>query len=327
MNWQGKRVLVTGAGGFIGSHLTERLLALGARTRALVHYRADGTWGWLDDCKYKDEIDVLAGDIRDRDSVAKAMRGTEIVFHLAALIGIPYSYHVPLSYVCTNVEGTLNVLQTARDLAVERIVHTSTSEVYGSARYVPMGEMHPLQAQSPYAATKISADKLAESFFLSFGLPVVTVRPFNTYGPRQSARAIIPTIITQCLSGSSVCLGNVHPTRDLTYVTDVVEGFVLAAGSAEAIGCTINIGSGNEISIKDLACLIGNLLDRTIVIQEEGERVRPEKSEVERLRADIRIALQILGWKPSISLEDGLRLTIGWLRGRLSGYRPRTYAL
>lgn len=327
MNWNGKRVLVTGAGGFIGSHLTERLVTLGARVRALVHYRASGSWGWLDHSPSRGEIEVNAGDVRDRDSVARAMRGTEIVFHLAALIGIPYSYHAPLSYVRTNVEGTLNVLQAALDLALERVIHTSTSEVYGTARYVPIDETHPLQAQSPYAASKIAADKLAESFFLSFGLPVVTVRPFNAFGPRQSARAVIPTIIIQCLAGNTVRLGNVHPTRDLGYVTDTVEGFVRAAVSTEAIGRTINLGSGAEINIGDLARLIGRLVSRTIAIQTEEERTRPETSEVERLQADNTLARKLLGWEPSVALEEGLRLTIEWLQEHLREYRPDAYVL
>jgi NAD dependent epimerase/dehydratase len=222
LNWNGKHVLVTGAGGFIGSHLTERLVELGANTRALVHYNALGAWGWLDQSPLCDDIQVLAGDVCDRDSVRQAMRGVEMVFHLAALIAIPYSYHAPASYVRTNVEGALNVLQAARELGVERVVHTSSSEVYGTARYVPIDEAHPLQGQSPYSASKIGADKLAEAFYVSFDLPVVTVRPFNTFGPRQSARAVIPTIITQCLTQEVVRLGNLTPTRDLNYVTNLV---------------------------------------------------------------------------------------------------------
>jgi dTDP-glucose 4,6-dehydratase len=286
LNWNGKRSLVTGAGGFIGSHLTEQLVELGADTRALVHYNALGTWGWLDQSPMRDEVQVVSGDICDRDSVRQAMQGVEIVFHLAALIAIPYSYHAPASYVRTNVEGTLNVLQVARELGVERVVHTSTSEVYGTARYVPMDEAHPLQGQSPYAASKIGADKLAEAFYLSFGLPVVTVRPFNTFGPRQSARAVIPTIITQCLTGETVRLGNLHPTRDLNYVTNTMEGFLLAASIPAAVGQTINLGSGREISIGDLAQLIARLTGRPLTIESDGQRVRPDKSEVERLLAD-----------------------------------------
>jgi NAD dependent epimerase/dehydratase len=253
LNWNGKHVLVTGAGGFIGSHLTERLVELGANTRALVHYNALGAWGWLDQSPLCDDIQVLAGDVCDRDSVRQAMRGVEMVFHLAALIAIPYSYHAPASYVRTNVEGALNVLQAARELGVERVVHTSSSEVYGTARYVPIDEAHPLQGQSPYSASKIGADKLAEAFYVSFDLPVVTVRPFNTFGPRQSARAVIPTIITQCLTQEVVRLGNLTPTRDLNYVTNIVQGFLLAALSPAAVGQTINLGSGQEISIAPLS--------------------------------------------------------------------------
>jgi len=327
MNWNGTRVLVTGAGGFIGSHLTEKLVDMGARTRALVHYRADGSWGWLEHSPHKDKLEAIAGDINDRDSVLQAMRDVEIVFHLAALIAIPYSYHAPLSYVRTNVEGTLNVLQAARELGVERVVHTSTSEVYGTARRVPIEEIHPLQAQSPYAATKIAADKLAEAFHLSYGLPVVTVRPFNAFGPRQSSRAVVPTIITQCLNGGVVRLGNVDPTRDLSYVTDIVEGFVRAAASPAAIGLTINIGSGREISIRDLVSVIGRLLGRSIVIETEERRVRPEKSEVERLLADNSVSREMLGWAPRVSLEEGLQLTIEWIKEHLNGYRPGAYVV
>lgn len=327
MNWKGKQVLVTGGGGFIGSHLAERLVSLEAETRALVHYHATGSWGWLDQSPCKDEIQVIAGDICDRDSVAQAMRGAEIIFHLAALIAIPYSYHAPLSYVRTNIEGTLNVLQAARDLGVERVIHTSTSEVYGTARYVPINEAHPLQGQSPYAASKIGADKLAEAFFLSYGLPVVILRPFNTFGPRQSARAVVPTIITQCLSGSVVHLGNVYPTRDLNYVGDTVEAFVLAASSRGAVGRTINLGSAREISIEDLARMIADLVGRAIVIEREEVRVRPERSEVERLLADNSTARELLGWEPAMPLEEGLRITIDWVRKHLEGYRSGVYAL
>lgn len=255
------------------------------------------------------------------------MRGVEVVFHLAALIGIPYSYHTPLSYVRTNVEGTLNVLQVACDLGVERVVHTSTSEVYGTARYIPIDEGHPLQGQSPYAASKIGADKLAEAFFLSFGLPVVTVRPFNTFGPRQSARAVIPTIIAQCLGGSTVRLGNIYPTRDFNYVADTVEGFLRAAASPEAVGRIINLGSGWETSIEDLARMIACLLHRTILIESQEERVRPPNSEVQQLLADNTLARKMLGWEPSVSLEKGLRLTIEWMQEHAHEYHPGSYVL
>lgn len=327
MNWTGKRVLVTGAGGFLGSHLIERLVGLGARTRALVHYRADGSRGWLDHSSVKNEVEIVAGDICDRDSVLRAVRDVEAVFHLAALIAIPYSYHAPLSYVRTNVEGTLNVLQAARTCGTARVVHTSTSEVYGTAKEVPIQETHPLQAQSPYAATKIAADKLAESFHLAYGLPVVTVRPFNTFGPRQSSRAVVPTIIAQCLNGRTVRLGNVEPTRDLNYVSDTVEGFVLAAASPASIGSTINLGSGREISVRDLASLIGRLLDRSIVIETEEQRIRPEGSEVERLLADNTLSRRVLGWESCIALEEGLRRTIDWMKENMHRYRPEAYVV
>jgi dTDP-glucose 4,6-dehydratase len=327
MNWKGKRVLVTGAGGFIGSHLTERLVQEGAAVRALVHYNALGTWGWLDHSPHRNEMDVVAGDICDRDCMQETTRDREVVFHLAALIAIPYSYHAPASYVRTNVEGTLNVLQAARAADVQCVVHTSTSEVYGTARYVPIDEKHPLQGQSPYSASKIGADKIAESFHLSFGLPVVTVRPFNTFGPRQSARAVIPTIITQCLTGQTVRLGNLHPTRDLNFVANTVDGYLLAASCPKAIGQTINLGSGREISVGDLAHLIGRLLGQPVDVQTDEKRLRPENSEVERLLADNTLAGHLLGWSPSVNLEDGLTRTIEWLRQHLDRYRPGVYAV
>ena len=326
MNWQGKRVLVTGAGGFIGSHLTERLVELGASTRALVHYNALGTWGWLDQSPVRDALHVVAGDVTDRDSVRQAMQGREIVFHLAALIAIPYSYLAPASYVRTNIEGTLNVLQAARDAGVECVVHTSTSEVYGTAQRVPIDETHPLQGQSPYSASKIGADKMAEAFHRSFGLPVVTVRPFNTFGPRQSARAVIPTIITQLLAGQTVRLGNTSPTRDLNFVANTVDGFVLAASTPAASGRTINLGSGREISIGDLAQLIARLMDKPMRIEGEDVRVRPGGSEVERLLADNRLARE-LGWEPRVNLEDGLQRTIEWIRQHPERYRPDVYII
>ena len=319
---------MTGAGGFIGSHLTERLAREGASTRALVHYNAQGAAGWLDQSAVRNDVEVLAGDIADRDSVRQAMKDVEIVFHLAALIAIPYSYHAPASYVRTNIEGTLNVLQAARDLETERVVHTSTSEVYGTARYVPINEEHPLQGQSPYSASKIGADKLAEAFHLSFGVPVVIVRPFNTFGPRQSARAVIPTIITQCLAkATAVRLGSLHPTRDLNYVSNTVEGFLQAAIATEAIGQTINLGSGREISIGELAETIARLVNVDVRIEQDEQRIRPEGSEVERLLADNTLAQSILGWKPAVSLEEGLTLTIDWMREHLDMYRPHDYVV
>lgn len=328
LSWfDNKRVLITGAGGFIGSHLTERLVELGARTRAFVHYNSMGTWGWLDHSPLKNEIEVIAGDIGDRDSVKGALNGVEIVFHLAALIGIPYSYHAPASYVRVNIGGTLNVLQAALEADVERMVHTSTSEVYGTARYVPIDEQHPLQGQSPYSASKIGADKLAEAFCCSFGLPVVTLRPFNTYGPRQSARAVIPSIITQCMVGDVVRLGNLHPTRDFTYVKDIVEGFVCAAQSQIAEGRVVNIGSGREISIGDLAYRIVAIMGESVKIEKEEERVRSEKSEVDRLCAETELARDLLGWESRYTLDEGLRLTIKWIEEHLEYYRPDTYAV
>ena len=327
MIWSNKKVLVTGAGGFIGSHLAERLVEAGAKTRALVHYRADGASGWLENSACRDDIEIIAGDVRDGESVLRAVRGVDIVFHLAALIGIPYSYHAPVSYVRTNIEGTLNILAAARDLNIERVVHTSTSEVYGTARDVPISELHPLQAQSPYAASKIGADKLAEAFFHSFGLPVVTLRPFNTFGPRQSARAVIPTIITQCLTLPRIRLGNIHPTRDFNFVSNTVDGYVQASAAPDAVGRTINIGSGREVSIEEIAKTIAKNIGRPITIDFEPERVRPPDSEVERLVADSSMARKMLGWQPSVSLEEGLRVTIDWLQSHLGAYRPTSYVV
>lgn len=327
MTWDKKQVMITGAGGFIGSHLAERLVERGARVRALVHYNALGSWGWLDQSGLRHEMMVIPGDVTDRDSVRQAMDGVEVVFHLAALIAIPYSYHAPASYVHTNIEGTLAVLQSARDSGVKCLVHTSTSEVYGTARYVPIDEDHPLQGQSPYSATKIGADKLAEAFHLSFGLPVVTVRPFNTFGPRQSARAVVPTIISQCLNSGEVSLGNLHPTRDLNFVSNTVDGFLLAAENEQAIGKTINLGSGREISVGDLAGLIGKMTGVSMRIHSDDQRVRPDKSEVERLLADNSLAREILGWEPQVQLEEGLERTIVWIKDNTQSYRPHMYNL
>jgi dTDP-glucose 4,6-dehydratase len=327
VNFKGKKVLVTGAGGFIGSHLAERLVELGAQVRALVHYNALGSWHWLEHSPLGREMEVVTGDITDRDSVRHAVEKREIVFHLAALIAIPYSYQAPASYVRANVEGTLNVLQACREAGVARLLHTSTSEVYGTARVVPIPESHPLQGQSPYSASKIAADKMAEAFYCSFQVPVVTVRPFNTFGPRQSARAIIPTIITQALAGETVRLGNLHPTRDLNYVANTVDGFLRAAVAEKVVGETINLGSGREISVGDLALLIGRLLNRPIQIFCEERRLRPQLSEVERLLADNTKARTLLGWTPAVSLEDGLKRTIDWLRENQRRYRPGVYVV
>jgi NAD dependent epimerase/dehydratase len=327
LDWNNKTVLVTGAGGFIGSHLTERLVALGARTRALVRYNSAGSWGWLDASPVKDDIEVILGDIRDRDSLQRAVEGVEVIFHLAALIAIPYSYHAPLSYIRTNIEGTANVLQAAISNNVRLVVQTSTSEVYGTAQIVPISEEHPLQGQSPYSASKIGSDKIAEAFQRSFGLPIVTVRPFNAYGPRQSARAIIPTIISQAFTQATIKLGNLDPTRDLNFVADTVEGFVRAASKPEAIGEVINLGTGQEISIGDLAATILRLMNKDLPIVAEGARLRPEKSEVERLCADNAKARTILGWTPQYTLEAGLNKTIEWIRENQDRFRPQVYAI
>lgn len=327
MNWSGKKILVTGGGGFIGSHLVEKLDAVGADVRAMVHYNSAGRWGWLDDSPIKDRIEVVAGDLADAGSVRHAMTGREIVFHLGALIAIPYSYTAPSSYVQTNVVGTMNVLDAARALGTSRVVHTSTSEVYGTALRVPIDEDHPLQGQSPYSATKIAADKLAEAYHRSFQVPVVTVRPFNTFGPRQSTRAVIPVIISQCLAGDVVKLGSLTPTRDLNYVENTVAGFLKAAEVTEAVGRTINLGSNCEISIGDLARLIIEMIGRPVRIETEEYRLRPAASEVERLLADNTLASRILNWTPAVSFETGLERTIAWFRDNLARYRPSRYTL
>jgi dTDP-glucose 4,6-dehydratase len=322
MNWRGRKVLVTGAGGFIGSHLAEELVRQGAQTRALLHYNSAGTWGWLEDSPLKGEIEAVPGDITDRDTVNSAVKDVETVFHLAALIAIPYSYQAPESYVRTNVLGTLNVLQAAHERGIARVVHTSTSEVYGTARRIPIDEDHPLQGQSPYSASKIGADKIAEAFHLAFGAPVTILRPFNTFGPRQSGRAVIPTIVGQCLSGDAVKLGALSPTRDFTYVGDTVAGFLAAAETKVVIGETVNLGVGEEISIGDLAQLIARLVGRKISIQCETIRLRPPGSEVERLLSDNSKARRLLGWQPRVTLKEGLQRTIAWLKDH--GHRVRT---
>jgi NAD dependent epimerase/dehydratase len=325
IDWSRSRVLVTGAGGFIGSHLTERLVQAGAKTRALVRYTSTGHRGWLDTSPHLADIEVLLGDVRDRDSMRKAFKDIDVVFHLAALIAIPYSYDAPQSYVDANVQGTLNVLELARDNNLQRVVHTSTSEVYGTAQYVPIDEKHPLVGQSPYSASKIGADEIARSYYLSFGLPVVTVRPFNTYGPRQSARAVIPTIITQALAGQDIKLGSMAPTRDFNYVGDTADGFIALAGADEAIGKVCNIGSGREITIGDLATLICKLCGSKATVSQDFDRLRPANSEVERLLCDMSLANSVANFPPRVSLEDGLQRTIEWFRGNMAKYRPGEY--
>jgi NAD dependent epimerase/dehydratase len=327
VSWPGRSVLVTGAGGFIGSHLVERLAELGADVRAFVEYNSLGSWGWLDESPVKGDIAVLAGDVRDRDSMRAAVAGAEVVYHLAALIAIPYSYEAPASYVETNVLGTLNVLRAASEAGVGVVVHTSTSEVYGTARYVPIDEQHPLQGQSPYAASKIGGDKMAEAFHVSFGLPVATLRPFNTYGPRQSARAVIPTIMAQLLSGDAVSLGNVTPTRDFTYVTDTVDAFVRVADCPDAVGRVLNTGTGREIAIAELVERCELVLGRRASIELDQDRVRPPGSEVERLCANADAARSLLGWEPRVTLEEGLAATADWIGDHLERYRPGVYSV
>lgn len=316
-----EKVLVTGADGFIGSHLVEALVRNGHDVRAFVFYNSFGSWGWLDrvDPEVQGHFEVFAGDIRDPHGVHAAMRGCRTVLHLAALIGIPFSYHSPDCYVDTNIRGTLNVVQAARECAVTRVVHTSTSEVYGTARYVPIDEDHPLQGQSPYSATKIGADQIALSFQRSFSTPVVVLRPFNTYGPRQSARAVIPTIITQLAAGARrIRLGNVAPTRDFSYVADTVRGFIAAAHNDSVVGEIINIGSSFEVSIGETAALIAELMEAEVEIETDDERVRPSGSEVERLFADNSKASRMLKWQPEFGglagFRQGLSETISWFR-------------
>ncbi|MBK7891758.1 MAG: SDR family oxidoreductase [Bdellovibrionales bacterium] len=319
MTLRDKKVLVTGADGFIGSHLVEELVRRGARVKAFVFYNSFNSWGWLDETPHeiRSQIEVFAGDIRDYHGVKSAMMGCDVVFHLAALIAIPFSYHSPEAYVDTNVKGTLNVVQAARELGIERVIHTSTSEVYGTAQFVPITEEHPLRGQSPYSASKIGADQIAYSYYCSFGTPVVTVRPFNTYGPRQSARAVIPTVITQILSGTRLLkMGAVTPTRDFNYVRDTVCGFLAIAEADAAIGQVVNIGSNFEISIGDAVALIADCLGVTVEIQMDEQRVRPLKSEVERLWADNTKVRGLVGWSPGYAglsgFRRGLEETIAW---------------
>ena len=330
MNLKNKKILVTGADGFIGSHLTETLVDMGFDVRALSLYNSFNHWGWLESLPHekKTAMEVISGDVRDPFCVRNAVKGCDVVFHLAALIAIPYSYIAPESYVSTNINGTLNVLQACRDFATERVLVTSTSEVYGTAQYVPIDEKHIRQGQSPYSATKIGADHLAESFYRSFGLPVNIVRPFNTYGPRQSARAVIPTIISQLLSGKTeIHLGSLHPTRDLVYVKDTVDGFIAIAEAENLAGEEINIATGREYSIGELAGMIISRINPSAVITCEEQRKRPEKSEVERLLGDNSKIRSLTRWKPVTELPHGLDLTIEWFSNpaNLSGYKTDIY--
>ncbi len=328
------KILVTGADGFIGSHLVEALVVSGHDVTAFVQYNSFNSWGWLDKCdsKVKGKFKVISGDIRDPHGVKAAMKGCNVVAHLAALIAIPFSYNSPDSYVDTNIKGTLNVLQAAKELEIKRIIHTSTSEVYGTAKFVPITEDHPLQGQSPYSATKIAADQLAFSFFNSFKLPVVTLRPFNTYGPRQSARAVIPTVITQIANGSrNILLGSIKPTRDFSFIKDTVTGFVAAIESDKGVGEVINLGSNFEISIGDTAKLIADLMSQHVEISLDDDRLRPIDSEVERLFASNQKAKELFGWEPSYSglegFRNGLKETIDWFikPENLSSYKSTTY--
>lgn len=325
--WQSKKVLVSGAGGFIGSHLVERLAGLGADVKVLVRYNSRGNLGLMEMLPEETlkQIRVIMGDIRDAEAVRNAARGTDVVFHLASIISIPYSYVNPRDAVETNFIGALNMLTAARDVNVEKFVHTSTSEAYGTALYVPIDENHPLQGQSPYSASKIGADKLAESFYRSFGLPVATIRPFNSYGPRQSARAVIPAIITQAVNSGKVQLGSLHPTRDFTFVDDLVRAFIMMAESPGTVGEVINVGSNFEISVGDLAKRILSLLPERATIQLDPARVRPERSEVERLWCDNHKARELLGWSPETDMDQGLLKTIGWLRENSFLYKPQLY--
>ncbi len=327
MNWKKRTVAVTGAGGFIASHLVEALAARGARVRALVRYNSRNDRGMLEllPAALQRNVSITAGDLRDPEAMYDLLDGCDAVFHLGALIAIPYSYQHPREVVETNVLGTLNILQAARRHKLRCVVHTSTSEVYGTARQVPISETHPLQGQSPYSASKIGADKIAESFACAYALPVVTVRPFNTYGPRQSARAVIPTVITQLLAGNTLKLGSLQPTRDFCYVADTVAGFIAAAETDKAVGEVVNLGTGCEISIGALVQLCGELLQVKPKIVIEARRRRPEKSEVERLLADNRKAKKLLGWAPHVPLRAGLQLTIDWLRANRERYRPGEY--
>ncbi len=329
MNWKNKNVLLTGAGGFIGSHLAERLVNLGATVKAFVRYNSRNDCGQLE---YLPEniltkITIISGDLRDPYATKNIVKDTDIIFHLGSLIAIPYSYVHPMEVIDTNILGTTNILMAAKDNTIEKIIHTSTSEVYGTARYIPIDEKHPLQGQSPYSASKIGADMIAHSFYTSFNLPIAIIRPFNTYGPRQSARAVTPTIITQALTKKVIQLGSLHPTRDLTYVSDTIEGFIKIAEKEKSIGEIINIGSGFEISIGELTNKIINLTNSKAIIKIDKKRIRPKDSEVERLWADSTKARKVLGWQPQVRLDDGLKKTINWISDHIEDYKVGMYTI
>jgi NAD dependent epimerase/dehydratase len=327
--WDDGPVLVTGAGGFIGSHLTEYLVSRGVKVRAFLHYNSRNDPGLLADvpADVLAEVDKHFGDLRDSDTVRRASKGTTCIFNLGALIGIPYSYQSPRDVVDTNMIGTLNVLEAARENGVGRMIQISTSEVYGTAIYAPIDEKHPLQGQSPYSASKIGAEKLAESFYRSFELPVTVIRPFNNFGPRQSTRALIPTVISQALSGGELQLGSLAPKRDFTYVADTVRGFAAVAGSEAAVGETVNLGTGTEVSIGDVVNLVSKLLGRELTVREDAQRIRPKASEVGRLLCDASKAAELCGWKAEVGLEEGLRRVIAWMEPNLARFQPRVYGV
>lgn len=329
LDWQQKRVLITGAGGFIGSHVAEELVKSGAKVRAFIRYNSRNGRGNLEELNQQllAEVEIAAGDLRDAEAIGQAVAGCDLIFHLGALVGIPYSYKNPREVIETNILGTFNVLTAAREHEVSRVIHTSTSEVYGSARYVPIDEAHPLQGQSPYSASKIGADKLAESFYAAFGLPVVTVRPFNSYGPRQSARAVIPAMITQALTGGEIRVGNTDALRDFTFVTDTVAAFLAAAEAQQVWGQVINVGSGSEISIGHLAAMIARIVNGSARIVLDQERLRPSRSEVSRLLADNTLAQQLLNWQPKVSLEEGLKRTVAWIAAHLTQFQVGKYQI
>jgi len=326
-NWQDKKVIVTGSEGFIGSHLTEKLIELGARVTAFVLYNSFNTYGWIDTFKreIKENINIFVGDVRDELCIRKALKNQDVVFHLAALVSIPYSYYSPRSYFETNALGTLNIIQSAREFEVMKVIHTSTSEVYGTAVYTPIDEKHPIQGQSPYSASKISADKIAESFYKSFDVPVAVIRPFNTFGPRQSARAVIPNIISQALTKNEINLGNVSTIRDMNYIKDTVQGFIEIAQSDKSVGEVINIGSGRGLTIREIVNTIIKLLNKNIKINLDEKRVRPEKSEVGVLICDYEKAKKLISWTPKFTFEEGLIETIEWIKDNLKYFKPEIY--